>query len=231
MEREPKRATTAPWAKFVTYGFRQLYTQFAWTYDAIAAGVSFGEWQAWGRCAIPFLRGRRILELAHGPGHLHVALLQQGFQVTSIDLSAQMSDLARRRVEAFRREHPADAKAYAHLARADARRLPFRRASFESVVSTFPTEFIFARETLDEVRRVLVPGGAFVIVPTAQIQGRGLAERLVTGLYRITGRHERSAASPYARFEDAGFQFQSHIVDTEHAHVSVWVGTLPEREC
>ena len=81
-------------AGLVRFGFRQLYTHFAWLYDAVAHVVSLGEWQAWGRAVIPFLgpaapQGTplRLLELAHGPGHLHLTLRQAGYHVVGIDLS------------------------------------------------------------------------------------------------------------------------------------------------
>jgi len=82
----------------IRFAFDQFYTTFAWTYDAVAAAVSFGEWQQWGRAAMPFLpRTGRLLEIAHGPGHLHLALRQAGYDAVGIDLSPQMSRMARRR--------------------------------------------------------------------------------------------------------------------------------------
>ena len=216
-------STTGPWSRLVRFGFRQLYTRFAWAYDAIAAGVSFGEWLEWGRCAIPFLRGRRILELAHGPGHLHVALRERGFAVVSIDLSAQMSDMARRRVEALLRRQPEQAARGLRLARADARRLPFQNASFESVVSTFPTDFIVTPEALSEARRVLEPGGVLVVVPTAEMRQRGASERVVAGLYHLTGQRRRTPLPLTQRLAEAGFSFRAEHVETRRAQVTVWV--------
>lgn len=216
-------ATTGAWGRLVRFGFQQLYTRFAWAYDTIAAGVSFGEWQAWGRCAIPFLRGRRVLELAHGPGHLHLALRAQGLDVVSIDLSAQMSDRARRRIEAFLRRQPEQARRGLRLARADARRLPFRDAAFDSIVSAFPTDFIFAPETLRAARRVLRPGGVLVVVPAAEFHGAGMPERVVAGLYHITGQRRSAPALIVDRFAGAGFCLRAEVVETRRARVTVWV--------
>ena len=36
------------WWRFVRFGFRLLYNEFAWTYDFVAWVVSFGQWKAWG---------------------------------------------------------------------------------------------------------------------------------------------------------------------------------------
>ncbi|MGQ9815619.1 MAG: class I SAM-dependent methyltransferase [Candidatus Roseilinea sp.] len=218
-------STTGPWSRLVRFGFQQLYTRFAWAYDAIAAGVSFGEWQEWGRCAIPFLRGQRILELAHGPGHLHVTLRAQGLDVTSIDLSAQMSDIARRRVEAFLRRQPEQAGHGLRLVRADARRLPFREAAFDSVVSTFPTDFIVTPEALGEARRVLTVGGALVVVPTVDMRRSSASERVVAGLYGVISRRASDGDGPRfdERLREAGFLPDVKIVETRHADIAVWV--------
>jgi hypothetical protein len=63
------------------------------------------------------------------------------------------------------------------------------------VISTFPTEFITAPETVHEVYRVLKPDGVFVIVPNALLTGGGLSERALELVYQITGQRERSGSS------------------------------------
>lgn len=207
----------------IRFAFHQLYTTFAWTYDLVADAVSFGEWRAWGRAAIPFLAHEGcLLEIAHGPGHLHLALRQQGFDVIGLDLSAQMARLLRERVLRVTGRPPA------HV-RASALRLPFADRSFAGAVSTFPAEFIFARETLDEVRRVLCPGGQLVIVPMARFKGNDVLTELVKFTYRITGQGESPMNGVRRRFESAGYTFEQHIVPTARAEVVVWVCTTPNQ--
>ncbi|MCS6847865.1 MAG: methyltransferase domain-containing protein [Anaerolineae bacterium] len=207
----------------IRFAFHQLYTTFAWTYDFVADAVSFGEWKAWGRAAIPFLaREGRLLEIAHGPGHLHLALRQQGFDVIGLDLSPQMARMLRERIINTTGRPPA------HV-RASALRLPFADRSFACAVSTFPAEFIFARETLDEIRRVLHPGGRLVIVPMARLKGNDALTELLKFAYRITGQGESPADGTRRRFESAGYAFEPHTVQTERAEVAVWVCTaLPQ---
>jgi len=204
----------------IRFAFDQFYTTFAWTYDAVAAAVSFGEWQQWGRAAMLFLpRAGRLLEIAHGPGHLHVALRRAGYDVVGIDLSPQMSRMAHRRV--------LQAEEVPLLARASVLRLPFGDRSFACAVSTFPTEFVFAPETLSEVRRVLQPAGRFVIVPMARFTGRDALTGLLRLAYRATGQAETPADVARARFEAAGYAFAQHVVPTPRAEVIVWVCLTP----
>ena len=203
--------------KLIRFGFQQFYTTFAWTYDAIASLVSFGEWKAWGEAALNFVpASARVLEIAHGPGHLHVTLRQRGFDVVSLDRSPQMANLLRQR-------SAANQIAQRQLL-ADARTLPFGDGRFDCVVSTFPAGFIFASETLAEVRRVLAPGGRLVIVPSATFRKADAPTRLVQLTYRLTGQNTAiDMTLDCRRFEAAGFSFEQHSYATPRADVKVWV--------
>ena len=175
------------------FAFQQFYTTFAWTYDAVASLMSFGEWQAWGEAALNFVPANsRVLEIAHGPGHLHLTLRQRGLNVISLDRSPQMAHLLSRRTSAHQ-------FALRQLL-ADAHNLPFADDHFDCVLSTFPAEFIFAPATLAEVRRVLASGGRFIIVPSASFRAADLPTRLVQFSYRLTGQNTAATdASPIRR--------------------------------
>jgi ubiquinone/menaquinone biosynthesis C-methylase UbiE len=186
------------WWSFLRLFFRLLYNEFAWTYDWVAWVVSLGQWKAWGRTAIPHLQGRRVLDLAHGPGHLLVALKERGFSPMGLDLSPHMGRLARRRlVEKDGLVVP--------LVRARAQALPFRDGSFESVVSTFPAGFILARVTLEEAARVLGRDGRLVIAAIIKLKGRDLLSRFIRWLYQITGQGELLPRESEARLAEVGF--------------------------
>ena len=155
-----------------------LYHQFAWTYDFVANIVSLGQWQSWVQTALPHLSGR-VLELGFGSGHLQLSIHQQGFTSFGLDESRFMTS------QAFWRLRKAGA--VPRLARGLARFLPYPAASFETVAATFPADFILEPFTLDEIQRVLVPGGRLVILPLAWITGLRPLERFVAWLMRITG--------------------------------------------
>ncbi len=204
---------------FLRLAFHHFYTTFAWTYDGVAALVSFGEWQGWGRAALTQVpSGARVLELAHGPGHLHAQMREREIGVISLDLSAQMGRLLSKRMN--RAKQP-----YRHV-QADAQQLPFADAQFDCVLSTFPTGFIFAVETLREVRRVLGPAGRFIIVPSVEITSSGVLAALIRLAYRITGQHTYDANQMNlirACFAAQQFGFVEVTVPTRHAQVAVWV--------
>jgi hypothetical protein len=89
-----------------------------------------------------------------------------------------MARLARRRL--------AVSGSKALLVRGLGQQLPFASASIHTIVATFPTEYIFAKESLQEIRRVLVPSGRLVVIPGAWIIGPGFLDRLVAWIFRVT---------------------------------------------
>lgn len=215
--------------------FRLLYHQFAFSYDLVAATVSLGRWKDWVLSVLPFIEGTRVLEIGHGPGHLQRALLEHGLSAVGLDESPQMGRLAGRNLSRWLPvEHQQSASArgtaYAQiqLTRGLAQHLPFGEAAFDTLVATFPAEYIFDPQTLIEAKRVLAPGGRFVILPGATILGRGLSDRTMALLFRITGQtppdlaeilHERSKR-PLA---EAGFQVQTHELQIRASIVFVMV--------
>ncbi len=182
--------------RFIRFAFHLLYHQLAFTYDVVAWLVSFGQWQAWGETAIERVRGQHVLELGHGPGHLLLALARSERSPIGIDLSPDMIRIARRRIRRERFDIP--------QVRCRAQALPFRSTAFDSVVSTFPTDYIVDLATLREVRRVMTEHGRLVVVMGTQFGQRGPSARFVEWLYRITGQRESAGEKEESVFDRAG---------------------------
>ncbi len=175
--------------------FHHFYHEFAWTYDTVAWLVSAGRWIEWGRAALPRLHGR-ILELGCGPGHLQLALAAQP-GVVGLDASPQMGRLAARRLRR--------AGYQPRLTRALAQKLPFADAAFDTVVATFPSEYILDPHTQAEIRRVLASGGRLVLIPLARLNPGPLAQ-LVALAYRLVGLRLSAQAEPTAMPELASLR-------------------------
>ncbi|MDI6770525.1 MAG: class I SAM-dependent methyltransferase [Anaerolineales bacterium] len=189
--------------------FNLLYHQFAWSYDLVAAVVSLGQWKAWVCSILPYIAGQRVLELGHGPGHLQLALHKHGFQAYGLDESRQMGRQTFLRLQQ-KDFHP-------NLARGQAQTLPFAQNTFQSVAITFPSEYIFDPHTLEEIQRVLIPGGRLVILPIAWITGRSPLERLAAWLFRTTGEAPGKPGELNLElkklFERAGFEARKEVVE------------------
>ncbi len=200
--------------------FSLLYHQFAWTYDMVAAMVSLGRWKTWVKSSIPYLQGK-VLEIGYGPGHLQLALNEQGTPVFGLDESRQMASQAHRRLK--RGGFPA------RLSRGVAEHLPFRSGSFDTVVATFPSEYIFDPSTLREARRVLAPGGKLVLLPLAWITGNRPWERLAAWLFRITGQAPDQprpiAANVREQFGRAGFVLRNELIQLKGSQLLFYIAT------
>lgn len=168
------------WQGLVRLGFRVLYREMAFTYDWVSWIFSLGQWRSWQMSLTTYLPASgRVLELAHGTGHLQRWLHENNYDTIGIDLSPQMGQITRQRL--------LDGGFVPQLLRGDGAALPFPASHFEALVCTFPTAFIYQQATLDEIARVLVPGGIGLLVLNGELLGKGPLAQLVEWAYRVTG--------------------------------------------
>ena len=163
---------------FMTWFFKLLYHSFAWSYDLVASVVSGGRWQEWVRSVVPLVRGEQVLELGVGTGTLQAALLTAGFQTYGLDESRQMLRIDKKRLII---------NPNSRLIRGRAEALPLATGSMDTIVATFPSEYIFQAETLRSCRRILRPGGRLVVLLGVDVGGNQMQNRLLKVLYRVTG--------------------------------------------
>jgi ubiquinone/menaquinone biosynthesis C-methylase UbiE len=196
--------------------FALLYNPLAWTYDLVSWTVSIGQWRRWQQTALAYLRPGPVLEIAHGTGNLLLDLHRAGHAPAGLDLSPMMGKIALRKLRAQGVALP--------LIRARVQALPFASASFPTLVSTFPTEFIVDPQAITEFHRVLAPGGVLVIVPAAQITGPALPDRLAEWLFRVTGQSTAPGLVPLTDpYVPAGFSTRVEKVRLPRSVVTVVV--------
>lgn len=194
--------------------FRLLYGPLAWTYDAVAATVSLGQWQAWVMSVLPYLSASPVLELGHGPGHLQAALSERGIQTFGLDPSRHMGRIASRRLLTRSLGSPLLITGYAQS-------MPFRDKSFSSVVATFPTEYVYDPRSATEIFRVLRPGGELIILPLAWIKPAHLLPRLAAGLFKVTGQSPAWDDRHLQPFQLAGFETSSDYIDRQGSRLLI----------
>ena len=205
--------------RFMRLFFYLLYHPFAWSYDFVAWTVSLGRWRDWVKSLVPFIEGTRVLELGHGPGHLQRLLLDLNLLAIGLDESRQMGHLAKSRLKHI--DYTQN-----KLVRGLAQSLPFPAGSFDTVISSFPSEYIFDTQTLVEAYRTLHKGGRFIVLPAAWITGQKLMERLAAGLFRVTGQVPTDPIDVISKrlkqpFEEAGFQVKIEQVEVKSSLVLI----------
>jgi ubiquinone/menaquinone biosynthesis C-methylase UbiE len=120
-----------------------------------------------------------LLEIGVGTGRIARPLMARGVSVTGIDISSLMMD---RLLAQLTEEHRLP-----DLLLADATMLPFADASFPAALGVHVLHLVSSpAEAVEELRRVLVPGGIFlhqthrdaeVLVPSGQWWDRALKQR------------------------------------------------------
>lgn len=146
-------------------GWRRFFQATAATYDQeeFTAATDAEVAELWDLMELTV--GTRLLDVGCGTGRHAVALAGRGVSVTGVDLSPAMLELARQRAE--------DAGVTLELHAADARDLPEGLIGFDAAICLCEGAFCLVadganalahdRAILSEVRRVLRPGGRFVL--------------------------------------------------------------------
>jgi ubiquinone/menaquinone biosynthesis C-methylase UbiE len=233
----------ALWRRIVVLGFRLLYHELAWSYDLVSWLASRGLWRRWQQAALAYLPVEgRFLEVGFGPGHLLLDLVlgpgqsqagrydglgrhaQRGVavrgaqgpsaiqeaasrrQVFGLDLSPAMLHLARRRLVRQAVSVP--------LVQGRAQALPFVSGTFDAIVLTFPTPFVYEGAWIRDLARVLYEpgeendasgqGGRLVVVEQAEFRGKGPLSRFLEWLFQVTGQRGPAPDLP-SQLEEGGF--------------------------
>ncbi len=171
-----------------------------------ASTVPFaGQWRVWQRLVLPRITGIDVLELGCGLGDLFVDMLNAGYNCRAVEHSPEMVAAAR---DTLRNRKIGQTS---WIIQGSAQHLPFSDHSFDTVVSTFPTEYIYDPDTLAEVERVLRPGGRIIIIEGANLLPVGalqpflvLIQALVYGPSALFGpRRQRTLSEEMARSKTA----------------------------
>lgn len=102
------------------------------------------------------LQGKRILDLGCGAGETSVYFALRGAQVTAVDISPEIIQVAQRLAQSY--EVALDCRMVV------AESLPFEDASFDAVFGNGVLHHVELLPALREVRRVLKPGGRAIFV-------------------------------------------------------------------
>ena len=131
------------------------FDTIARTYDRLNRLMTLGLDRCWRKRALRGVQGN-VLDVAGGTGDMAVSLVERGCTVTGIDLSEEMLSIARQKAPMVT------------FMIADAEHLPFPDASFDAVTCAFGVRnFVHLEQGLNEMLRVLKPGGQLVIIELA----------------------------------------------------------------
>ncbi|HEY8645595.1 MAG TPA: class I SAM-dependent methyltransferase [Gaiellaceae bacterium] len=106
--------------------------------------------------------GARVLDLACGTGRISIPLAEQGFDVSGLDISNRVLEVARAAAPGL------------DFHQGDMRELPWEDGSFDAVINMWTAFGYFDTQVEDEralaeVARVLRPGGVFILDTANQV--------------------------------------------------------------
>ena len=143
-----------------------MFDGVAKNYDRANDLLSFGSARLWRKAVAKLVAaqsGQTILDLAAGTGASSVAFLKPGVRVVAADFSMGM-------LEEGKKRHPEIEFVFA-----DATKLPFQAAEFDTVTISFGLRNVENTElALSEMLRVLKPGGKLVVCEFSTIPNKCL---------------------------------------------------------
>jgi len=161
-----------------------IYDRLAALYDGVDwfTGNTTHRLRLRGMAALP-PEGTKLLEIGFGSGRLHLELAER-YQMAGLDRAPGMVQLTRARL--------AERGLVSDLRVGDATSLPWGDETFDAVLSTFAfSAFPDADTTLDEMVRVVRPGGSIIIVDAGVPPDCNPMARFLAWLWEALGDYVR----------------------------------------
>ncbi|ASV54195.1 SAM-dependent methyltransferase YafE (UbiE) [Lelliottia jeotgali] len=163
-----------------------------------------------------------VLDLGCGAGHASFVAAQQVAQVTAYDLSRQMLDVV---------THAAQDKGLNNITTRQgyAESLPFDDESFEVVISRYSAHHWHdVGQALREIKRVLKPGGIFIIMDIMSPGNpvRDIWLQTVEALRDTSHVRNYSSGEWFAMITEAGLISRSLVTDRLPLEFSSWISRM-----
>jgi demethylmenaquinone methyltransferase/2-methoxy-6-polyprenyl-1,4-benzoquinol methylase len=149
---------------------RQMFDEIARGYDRANAFITFGRYKSWYRILVKMSgikSGDRVLDCATGTGNVPIEfkrIIGDDLVTVGVDVSEKMLDIAKQKAEAagydieFRIEDILD--------------MSFPDNSFDAATITFGIRnTVSIEKTLEEMARVVRPGGKVLVLETGKTNG------------------------------------------------------------
>ena len=137
-----------------TEKFDQSYSRFARLYDLVVRWLPL--WRNWISQALPHIQGPDVLEISFGTGYLLTQYAGK-YRTFGIDYNWELCRLAQNNL--------GKTGLHAFIQQADVQHLPYRTASFDTVVNTMAfTGYPDGHSAMIEIHRVIKKEGRLVLV-------------------------------------------------------------------
>lgn len=145
----------------------QMFDNISGKYDLLNRVLSMGIDVKWRKKVVKSIQKtnpKTILDIATGTGDLAIEMAKSTeAKITGFDLSAGMLEVGRKKIQELNLNNRIE------MIQGDAENMPFEDNSFDSITVSFGVRnFENLSAGLDEINRVLKPGGTFIILEFSQ---------------------------------------------------------------
>ncbi len=144
----------------------KMFDTISTNYDGLNRVISFGIDVKWRKKVVAIVKNsnpQQVLDIATGTGDLAINLVKTGAsEVVGLDLSEGMLAVGRKKIAEKKLSDKIQ------MVQGDSEALPFEDNSFDAITVAFGVRnFEDLEKGLEEILRVLKPGGVFVILETS----------------------------------------------------------------
>ncbi|APG60225.1 bifunctional demethylmenaquinone methyltransferase/2-methoxy-6-polyprenyl-1,4-benzoquinol methylase UbiE [Christiangramia salexigens] len=144
----------------------QMFDKISGSYDGLNRVISLGTDVKWRKkvvAAVAATNPDSILDIATGTGDLAIQMAPTGAsRIVGLDLSQGMLNVGRKKISAKNLDGKIE------MIQGDSENLPFEDSSFNAITVAFGVRnFEDLEKGLEEIYRVLKPGGIFVVLETS----------------------------------------------------------------
>lgn len=144
----------------------QMFDNISGNYDGLNRVISLGTDVKWRKKVVALVEATKpdsILDIATGTGDLAIQMVNSGAKrIVGLDLSEGMLSVGRKKIIEKNLESRID------MVQGDSENLPFEANSFDAITVAFGVRnFEDLEKGLQEIFRVLKPGGIFVVLETS----------------------------------------------------------------
>ena len=148
----------------------EMFDNVSYKYDFLNRLLTFGIDMKWRKLVVKTVakkRPKKVLDIATGTGDFVIMLADLNPEkIIGLDLSQGMLDIGIEKIEKKNLQHLIE------MVQGDSENLPFEDASFDAITVGFGVRnFENLDKGLQEIYRVLKPGGVFVVLETSQPTG------------------------------------------------------------
>ena len=144
----------------------KMFDTISKEYDSLNRVISFGIDIKWRNKVVEIVgktNPKTVLDIATGTGDLAISLTKtSASKIVGLDISDGMLSVGRKKIEKL------NLNSKIEMVLADSEKIPFETASFDAITVAFDVRnFENLEKGLQEIYRVLKPGGTFVVLETS----------------------------------------------------------------